>query len=200
MLSLFAEVFGIAVALSIDAVVVALCWSTVQKHVAWTDVFKFAVTFGLFQGLMPAAGWLAGSAVANLISQWDHWLAFALLTWVAVNMVREGLEDEQCDVRAKDGIGGVALLTLITLAVATSLDALAVGFSFALAAYPIVWPAIVIAVVCFALTAVAVVAGKHLSERAAAHTGKLSIAGAAVLFAIGLKILYEHQALAVLGL
>ena len=83
--------------------------------------------------------------------------------------------------------------TLLTLSVATSLDALAVGFSFAMAKFPILWPSVVIGSVCFVLTAIAVMLGSKLSSRAARHSAKLSLFGAAVLFAIGLKVLYEHD-------
>lgn len=86
-----------------------------------------------------------------------------------------------------------ALGTLLTLSVATSLDALAVGFSFAMAKFPILWPSVVIGSVCFVLTAIAVMLGSKLSSRAARHSAKLSLFGAAVLFAIGLKVLYEHD-------
>lgn len=199
-MSLFWEVFGTALALSVDAVVVSLCWSTVQKRITTADVLKFAVMFGLFQGLMPAIGWTAGYAVAGWISQWDHWVASALLAFVAYSMIKEGLEDDACDIEAGKAADGISLWTLTTLAVATSLDALAVGFSFAMADYPIVWPALLIAAVCFVLTAGAVRAGKSLSQKTASHTGKLSLLGAAVLIAIGVKILWEHDALNFIGL
>lgn len=198
-MSLIIEVLSIAVALSIDAMVVALCWSAVQKHVDAAHIFKFALTFGVFQGIMPLLGWLAGDTISSLVSSWDHWLAFLLLAYVAFNMCKEGLEDESCDVRLSGG-SDIAWKTLMTLAVATSLDALAVGFSFAMADYPIVWPSLLIAAVCFVLTALAVWLGKSLGEKAAGYTNKLSFVGAAVLFGIGVKILLDHDALAFLGL
>ena len=165
---LILQVLGIAVALSIDAMVVALCWSATCKHVTTKHIFQFAAAFGFFQFLMPLSGGLAGNTVADLVSSCDHWIA--------------------CQV-----CGTVPWGTLLTLSVATSLDALAVGFSFAMAKFPILWPSVVIGSVCFVLTAIAVMLGSKLSSRAARHSAKLSLFGAAVLFAIGLKVLYEHD-------
>lgn len=188
------QVLGIAVALSIDAMVVALCWSATCKHVTLGHVFKFAAAFGLFQFLMPLAGGLAGNTVAGLVSAWDHWIAFALLTWVAFSMLREAFSEDEEDVC--NVCGQIPWATLLTLAVATSLDALAVGFSFAMAQFPILWPSVVIGVVCFVLTAFSVWIGRTLSNQAARHSAKLSILGAIVLFSIGLKVLWEHDVFA----
>ena len=195
--SLIPEVCGIAVALSIDAMVVSCCWSATRRRVTAGDVLKFAVVFGLFQALMPVGGWLAGAAFSSVINAWDHWAAFGLLAIVAANMFKEGFSSENKEDDAlKSGDGArdsdISLLTLLTLAVATSLDALAVGFSFALADYPIVWPAALIGIICFALTAAAVLLGRTLSEKAARHGGRLSIFGGLILLAIGVKILIEH--------
>ena len=92
---LLLQVLGISVALSIDAMVVALCWSATCKHVTTKHIFQFAAAFGFFQFLMPLAGGLAGNTVADLVSSWDHWIAFALLAWVSVSMVREAFSEEE---------------------------------------------------------------------------------------------------------
>lgn len=188
------EIFGIAVALSIDAMVVALCWGAVQPTINASHILKFSLVFGAFQALMPALGWLAGGALYSLISAWDHWVAFLLLFFVAVSMVREAFEKdddtEECECRSMGS--DIAWGKLSMLAVATSLDALAVGFSFAMVKTPIVMPAIVIGVVCAILTALSMLAARVLSEKAARHSKKLSLLGAAVLLLIGLRILFEH--------
>ena len=142
---------------------------------------------------MPLAGGLAGNTVADLVSSWDHWIAFALLAWVSVSMVREAFSEEEEESDLCQVCGTIPWGTLLTLSVATSLDALAVGFSFAMAKFPILWPSVVIGSVCFVLTAIAVMLGSKLSSKAARHSAKLSLFGAAVLFAIGLKVLYEHD-------
>ena len=186
------QVLGIAFALSIDAMVVSLCWSATCKHVTKEHVFKFAAAFGLFQFLMPLIGGLAGNTISSLVSAWDHWIAFALLAWVSVSMVKEAFsgDDEENEHKM---CGQIPWGTLFTLAIATSLDALAVGFSFAMAQFPILWPSAVIGVVCFFLTAFSVMLGRTLSDKAARHSTKLSLVGAAVLFSIGLKVLYDHD-------
>ena len=91
----FVEVVGIAVALSIDAMVVALCWSASQKEITTKHVAKFAIVFGFFQALMPLLGWVAGDALHQFISQWDHWVAFVLLAGVAASMLKEAFGDDE---------------------------------------------------------------------------------------------------------
>lgn len=172
--------------------VVALCWSATCKHVTTKHIFQFAAAFGFFQFLMPLAGGLAGHTVADLVSSWDHWIAFALLAWVSVSMVREAFSEEEEGPELCQVCGTIPWGTLMTLSIATSLDALAVGFSFAMAKFPILWPSVFIGIVCFVLTAIAVMLGSKLSSKAARHSAKLSLFGATVLFAIGLKVLYEH--------
>lgn len=186
------QILGIAFALSIDAMVVSLCWSATCKKITGSHVLKFAAAFGFFQFFMPLAGGLLGNTVANYVSAWDHWIAFSLLLWVSVSMVREAFskQDEQDVLQI---CGQIPWSTLFTLAVATSLDALAVGFSFSMAQTPILIPSMVIGIVCFVLTAVAVMIGRRLSEQTARHSAKFSLLGAAVLFAIGLRVLYEHD-------
>lgn len=188
------EIFGIAVALSVDAMVVALCWGAVQPKIKVSHVLKFSVVFGAFQALMPALGWLAGGALYSLVNAWDHWVAFGLLFFVAVSMIREAFEKDedngQCECRSMGS--DIAWGKLAMLAVATSLDALAVGFSFAMVSMPIAGPAAIIGIVCALLTALAMLAAGVLSEKAARHSKKLSLLGAAVLLLIGLRILFEH--------
>lgn len=190
---LLLQVLGIAVALSIDAMVVSLCWSATCKKVTMEHVLKFAAAFGLFQFLMPLIGGIAGNTVAGLVSAWDHWIAFALLAWVAFSMIKEAFGEDEGDDEVSKLSSQIPWGTLLTLSVATSLDALAVGFSFAMAQFPILWPSVVIGVVCFALTAVSVLLGRTLSNQAARHSAKLSVFGALVLLAIGIKVLYEHE-------
>lgn len=191
----FIEIFAIAVALSVDAMVVALCWGAVQPKIKLSHVLKFSLVFGGFQALMPTIGWFAGGALYSLINAWDHWVAFGLLFFVSASMVREAFEKEEdeADQRECRSMGSdIAWGKLAMLAVATSLDALAVGFSLAMVSMPIALPATVIGLVCALLTALAMFAAAALSEKAARHSKKLSLLGAAVLFLIGLRILLEH--------
>lgn len=190
------EVIGIAVALSIDAIVVALCWSASQKRIEPSHVLKFAVAFGGFQCLMPVGGWIAGDALHTFVSAWDHWVAFALLALVAGNMIKEALgedDDDACcghcqSVKSAD----IAWGQLFVLAIATSLDALAVGFSFSMDGRDIVMPALVIGLICAGLTAMAVWLGKTLNEKAKRYEKAMTLTGATVLLLIGVRILWEH--------
>lgn len=191
------ELLAIAVALAIDAVVVALCWCATQPRVKLTQVAKFALVFGLFQAFMPLAGWFAGEAVYNLISRWDHWVAFALLVFVAFSMAKEAFEKDDEDDAACECSKNtdISWSKLSMLAVATSLDALAVGFSYAMTGTAIAVPATVIGVVCAVLTTMTMMLGRSIADRLTQHTKKFSLFGALVLLAIGVRILIEHGAL-----
>ena len=194
-MSLF-EIFAIAIALSIDAVVVALCWSASQRQIHLTHMLKFGLVFGAFQALMPALGWFAGEWIVDYISAFDHWIAFLLLVWVAYSMIKEAFEEapegECCGHCGGKKEEGIRWTTLMVLAVATSLDALAVGFSFAMVQTPILLPSVIIGLVCASLTVLAVSAGKALTQRVERHTRTLTLIGAIVLILIGIKILWEH--------
>ena len=146
---------------------------------------RLSVAFGLFQFLMPLIGWLAGSTVADLIQAFDHWIAFALLVLIGGKMIREGFEKEGHEEKADQTRGWPLLL----LSIATSIDALAVGFSFSILKTPILFPAAVIGLVCFGMTAVGMFFGKVLAR---IFGRKVEIAGGLVLIAIGVKILMEH--------
>ena len=137
---LLLQVLGISVALSIDAMVVALCWSATCKHVTTKHIFQFAAAFGFFQFLMPLAGGLAGNTVADLVSSWDHWIAFTLLAWVSVSMVREAFSEEEEESALCQVCGTIPWGTLLTLSVATSLDALAVALTHWPSAFRLPWP------------------------------------------------------------
>lgn len=183
-MSLF-TIFLLAVGLGIDAFSVAIGIGAANRKQSWTPVLRLSLAFGLFQFVMPLAGWLAGSTVVSLIENFDHWVAFALLVLVGGKMIWEGLEKEKDEEKADQTRGWPLLL----LSIATSIDALAVGFSFSLLKTPILFPAVIIGVVCFAMTAVGMTFGKVLAR---IFGKKVEILGGLVLIAIGVKILIEH--------
>ncbi|SNS12331.1 Putative Mn2+ efflux pump MntP [Humidesulfovibrio mexicanus] len=189
----FATLLAIAVALAMDAFAVALATGICLGRVRPGHVLRMAGAFGLFQALMPVAGWLLGFSVRGRIEAFDHWLAFALLAFVGGKMIWEGLtqtpDDPGCE--PVDRTRGWPLLVL---AVATSVDALAVGLSFAMLGQGILVPALVIGVVCFAITALGLRIG-CMARRVAAIGRYAELLGGAVLLAIGLRILLEHGAL-----
>jgi putative Mn2+ efflux pump MntP len=182
----------IAVAMSMDAAAVSLTFGAGRDRVDTLGVLRMAAAFGLFQFLMPLAGWLLGTGAQQYFLAYDHWLAFLLLTFVGGNMIRESLWSgkEKSEPASDPSRGGKLLL----LAIATSLDALAVGLSLALLGENMLRAALIIGLVCFAISAGAVYAGHTL--RRAAGLSRLgdyaNTAGGLILIGIGLNILREH--------
>lgn len=178
-------IFLLAVGLGIDAFSVAIGIGAANSKKSWVPVLRLSLAFGIFQFVMPLAGWLAGSTVADRIQMFDHWIAFALLALVGGKMIWEGFEKESDEEKADQTRGW----PLFLLSIATSIDALAVGFSFSLLKTPILFPAAIIGVVCFVMTAVGMIFGKGLAR---IFGKKVEILGGLVLIAIGVKILLEH--------
>jgi manganese efflux pump family protein len=178
-------IFIIAVGLGIDAFSVAIGIGAANDKKSWAPVLRLAAAFGLFQFIMPIAGWLAGLTVVEIISSFDHWIAFGLLAMVGGKMIWEGFEKES-DEERNDQTRGWPLLML---SVATSIDALAVGFSFSVLKNPIFLPAVIIGLVCFIMTVIGMNFGKVLAK---IFGKKVEIFGGLVLIAIGVKILIDH--------
>lgn len=186
------SLFALALALAMDAFAVAVAAGIRLGSVTGRQVFRLCFHFGLFQALMPVAGWFLGLSVRDFIEDWDHWAAFALLAFISVNMLREAVSHKE----KETGENGPSAdptrgLSLLVLSVATSIDALAVGLSFSLLNIPVWFPAVVIGVVCCALSAVGLRLGTILS-RAAVLGRRAELAGGLTLLAIGLKILCDH--------
>ncbi len=178
--------FGIAVALAMDAFAVALAAGVTLEQITGRHLFRFGFHFGLFQALMPVVGWLAGITVKRYIEAYDHWIAFALLAFVGIKMIREALEEEDEEASPTDPTRG---LTMVMLAIATSIDALAVGLSLGMLGVSVWVPAVVIGMVCGVLTVI----GMLLGGRIGSLWGKrVEVLGGLVLCGIGLKVLLEH--------
>jgi len=175
----------LAVGLGVDAFSVAIGIGATNDKKSWTPILRLSAAFGLFQFVMPIIGWLAGQTVVEIIASFDHWIAFALLALVGGKMIREGFEKES-DVGKVDQTRGWPLLLL---SIATSIDALAVGFSFSILKNPILFPAVIIGIVCFVMTTVGMIFGKVLAKL---FGKKVEIFGGLVLIAIGVKILIDH--------
>ena len=175
----------IAVGLAMDAFAVSLGVGTSGLANDFKAKFRLAFHFGLFQTLMTLIGWFVGSTVANLINGIDHWIAFALLGYVGINMIRSGFDkDKECF--EKDPSRGK---TLLMLCVATSLDALAVGLSMALIKTPILLPSIIIGVVTLALSAFGLLAGAKLGSR---FGKRMEVVGGIILVFIGIRVVVTH--------
>ncbi|MGQ9601656.1 MAG: manganese efflux pump MntP [Candidatus Bipolaricaulia bacterium] len=176
----------IALGLAMDAFAVAVTSGLALEQLRFRAALKIALFFGGFQALMPLCGWLAGLGLSKFISGFDHWVAFGLLGFIGCKMIYEALRATPR--RATDPLN---LYTLLGLSIATSIDALAVGLSFALLEIPIVTPAIVIGSVTFLLAFLGVFLGHRLGRL---FQRKAELLGGLILIGIGLKILLEHLA------
>ncbi len=170
-----------------DALAVAIGTSAILRGVTPRQVFRLAFHFGLFQALMPVIGWMLGTMAAGRIQAYDHWIAFGLLFFVGGRAVWEALFGEKDhDGPRRDPTRGVSL---ILLSLATSVDALAVGLTFAMLDIRVWYPALVIGLVAGSFT----VAGMVFGARLGAMFGRvMEVLGGLVLIGIGLKILIEH--------
>jgi putative Mn2+ efflux pump MntP len=176
------KIIGIAVGLAMDSSAVAVATGLSLPKVTHRHVFRLAFHFGLFQFLMPVLGWLAGRTVAEHIGAWNNWIAFALLVFVGGKMLWEAWQAKEAHERPDPTRGW----TLVTLSVATSLDALAVGLSMAFMRVSILLPSVVIGLVCAGLTALGIVFGERIGPR----FGRVAdFGGGLVLIAIGIKTL-----------
>lgn len=178
---------ALATALAMDAFAVSLAIALALGSPSRSQTFRLAFHFGLFQFLMPVAGWLAGCGVREYIAGVDHWVAFGLLLFIGGKMLLES----NAIGRAKNGCvcDPTCGASLILLSVATSIDALAVGLSLSLLGVEILFPALVIGAIAFALTAL----GMKLGPLAGRLFGRrVEIAGGIILIAIGFNILVSH--------
>ena len=174
---------AVALALAMDAFAVSLAAGAILHPLSFRPCFRLSFHFGLFQAIMPVIGWLAGLTVQSFVAAWSHWAAFLLLVCIGGRMVHAALNGEEKEARAVDPSRG---LTMVALAVATSIDALAVGLSLAMLKVAIWFPALVIGLVAAGCTLL----GLFLGARAGRRWGRwVEAAGGVILIGIGCKIL-----------
>lgn len=182
----FWEVIFIAIGVSMDAFAVSIGKGLGAPRASWREALTVGLWFGGFQALMPVIGYLLGISFADMVTKVDHWIAFGLLLMIGGNMILEALKDKENPSHADSSFG---FRTMLFLAVATSIDALAVGISFAFLGTNL-WSSIaLIGVTTFLFSAVGLLIGKKVGERF--HKGA-EILGGVILIIIGLKILIEH--------
>ena len=177
------DLFLIAVGLSMDAFAVAICKGLSVKKVALKHGLIVGLYFGGFQAGMPLFGYLLGSSFAKYIVAFDHWVAFVLLGIIGVNMIRESREKSE-ELNSSFGVKA-----MLPMAIATSIDALAVGVSFAFMRVQIGWAVAFIGVITFTLSAIGVKIGNHFGVK---YKSKAELFGGVVLILLGIKILLEH--------
>ena len=180
------ELFILAVGLSMDAFAVAICKGLAMGKPRLSSSLIVGLWFGVFQALMPLLGYFLGVQFSSRIQVFDHWLAFFLLAAIGGNMIREARgEDEE------EQNSSLAFGTMLMLAIATSIDALASGVALAAVGADIIYAITFIGLTTFVLSAVAVMAGSKLGEK---FRSKAEIAGGVILILIAVKILIEHMA------
>lgn len=183
------EIWLLAIGLAMDCLAVSIASGIYQKKSIWQPMLTMAFFFGLFQGTMPLLGWLGASTFSHLIENFDHWIAFGLLTFLGVRMIRESQKEEEC----KEGFDPSNLKVIITLAIATSIDALAVGVSFALldidTIREILFPVCIIAFASFLFSIVGYIVGNKTQNSCKLRA---ELWGGLILIFIAVKILIEH--------
>jgi Predicted membrane protein len=177
----------IAVGLSMDAFAVSICKGLALNKVRPRHMLIVGLYFGLFQAVMPIIGYFTAGLFAEYVAQYDHWIAMVLLTIIGARMIKESFDTECCTNESPD----IALKfgTMLMLSVATSIDALVIGTSFALLSVNIFYAALFIGVTTFLLSAAGVKIGEIFGTR---FKAKAEFAGGAILILIGAKILLEH--------
>ena len=178
------ELIVIAVGLSMDAFAVSICKGLSVRRLRPRHNIICGVYFGGFQALMPVAGWLLGRQFESLIKSIDHWIAFALLVLIGANMIREAVKNEEENLN-----DSFSPKTMLPLAVATSIDALAVGVTFAFLAVRILPAALLIGLTTFVLSALGIKIGHVFGLRWKAWAERI---GGIILVLMGVKILLEH--------
>lgn len=185
------EIWLLAVGLAMDCFAISIASGILLKRTLWRPMLTMAFSFGLFQALMPLIGWACASTFSHLIEDVDHWIAFAILAFLGGRMVRESFKEEDC----RQDFDPTRLRVVLMLAVATSIDALAVGVSFAFlgmkSAAAILPPVGIIGFVSFALSLAGLMFGIRFGCGFARRL-KAERWGGVILVLIGLKILIEH--------
>lgn len=176
-----AELFVLAVGLAMDAFAVSICKGLSLGKIKWKHMCLAGAWFGGFQALMPLIGYFLGSFFADMITKYDHWIAFVLLTFIGISMIKEAFGEEEID-------ACMDVKCMFLLAVATSIDALAVGVTFAFMKVNIIAAVLFIGIITFICSAVGVKIGSVFGTK---YRAKAEIFGGAVLILIGLKILLE---------
>ena len=183
----FIELMMLAVGLSMDAFAVSICKGLSMKKAGLKEGAICGVWFGGFQALMPVIGFFLGTLFAKQIEAFDHWVAFVLLALIGANMLKEAFSKCDC---CEEHDADLSVKTMFVMAVATSIDALAVGISLAMAGNVNIWMAMVlIGVVTFAMCTAGVKIGNIFGSR---YEKKAEAAGGIILILLGLKILLEH--------
>lgn len=179
------ELVLIGVGLAMDAFAVSICKGlSMKKKINYKKALIVALYFGLFQGGMPLIGYALGVSFEEIVLSIDHWIAFILLSVIGIGMIKESLGDEEESLNDK-----VDFKTMVILAIATSIDALAIGVTFAFLNVNIIFASLLICVITFVISYFGVVFGNKFGDK---FGSKAELVGGIILILMGLKILLEH--------
>lgn len=187
-MALFLELFLMGVGLSMDAFAVSICKGLGMSKVNKKQAAIIGLFFGGFQALMPFIGWLLGSRFEQYITSIDHWVAFVLLAFIGGKMIVEALGAKEEDT-VEEYDAPLKIKELFVLAVATSIDALAVGITFAFLKYPIIEAITIIGITTFIISVAGVYVGNFFGSK---YKSKAELAGGSILVLLGLRILLTH--------
>lgn len=180
----FVELILVSVGLGMDAFAVSVCKGLSMSKMNWKKAVIIALYFGGFQALMPVIGYFLGSSFESIVTSIDHWIAFVLLSIIGGNMLKEAFDTdhENCN-------DDTSFKTMVVLAIATSIDALAVGITFAFLKVNLVLAVTLIGVITFALSLLGVKIGNRFGDK---YKNKAEMVGGCILILMGIKILVEH--------
>ncbi|MCC2235565.1 manganese efflux pump MntP family protein [Bacteroides hominis] len=185
------EIWLLAIGLAMDCLAVSIASGIILKRIQWRPMLVMAFFFGLFQAIMPLLGWLGASTFSHLIESVDHWIAFAILAFLGGRMIKESFKEEDCCQR----FNPASLKVVITMAIATSIDALAIGVSFAFlgikSCSSILYPVSIIGFVSFLMSLIGLIFGIRFGCGIARKL-RAELWGGIILILIGTKILIEH--------
>lgn len=180
----YIEIILIAVSLASDAFAISICKGLSMKKIDINKSIIVGLYFGIFQGLMPIIGYLLGTTFSDLITSIDHWIAFVLLCSIGLNMIRESFSKEEDNCNDK-----LDIKTMLPLSIATSIDALAIGITFAFLKVNIIVSSSIITITTFILSVIGVILGNKFGNK---YKSKAEFMGGLVLVLMGIKILLEH--------
>lgn len=178
------EILLISLGLAMDAFAVSVCKGLAMKKMSWKKAIIIGLYFGVFQAVMPTIGFFLGTTFERFITNIDHWIAFILLVGIGINMIKEAFDEE-----SENRNDNVDIKTMLVLSIATSIDALAIGITFACLKMYILIPVITIGVTTFIISVIGVKIGNRFGDK---YEKKAETMGGVILILLGTKILLEH--------
>ena len=179
------EIWLLAIGLAMDCFAVSIASGIILKRIQWRPMLVMALAFGLFQALMPFIGWMFAKTFSHLIESVDHWIAFAILAFLGGRMILESFKNEDC----RQTFNPASPKVVFTMAIATSIDALAIGITFAFLQVRLITSVTIIGCITFCFSIAGVLIGNVFGSK---FKDKATILGGIILIGIGVKILIEH--------